>query len=500
MVNKTVLGILLACVMLGSIISTALATDTLLATDFNEESWEKTIDFFDYARAYALLHGMPLPPSTWHAYMYMTYVNTNGLKMLYSGLANVTFGLGGYLTIPMQTFMMNYKTENHSRDVLTASTFLMLLAFNETAESSYSNSPDMYDNLWSSFSLGFNLAALFPNNTFPSLNSEASIIPLTHSSDNLHWSWGMRYTNLTAIWWKTDISPENHTYNNSRPVALATYDELTFTYNLTISPETHTATLTENHVIGRIRDLFHFWVASPLYNHYNSTGCYRYGEKISNETVYEFIQQNQIKMSIVNFQTVVMIDHETYSNSLSGQNVTDSDENVTDSSISTYADDGERIFDASFGTKQTYDLYNYTVDQTENTFATYNASARTCRIGGFAQNTELFGLHVGLMRFLPLLIAKMHSPMYDRAKEVIANMSLANYFYIVAYPTYGGYRVEHDPSFTAYMAAPATFPVGLGGVLVVGVVASVVAAVVVFVVRRRKPEQTLQPPAPPSVM
>ncbi len=500
MTIKSILGILLACVMLGSVTATALATDTLLATDFKEESWEKTIDFFDYARAYALLHGMPLPPSTWRAYMYMTYVNTNGLKMLYSGLANVTFGLGGYLTIPMQTFMMYYKTENHSRDVLTASTFLMLLSFNETAESSYPDSPDMYDNLWSSFSLGFNLAALFPNNTFPSLNSEVSIIPLTHSSDNLHWSWGMKYTNLTAIWWKTDISPENHTYDNSRPVALATYDELTFTYNLTISPETHKATLTENHIIGRIRDIFHFWVAWPFYNHYNSTGCYRYGEKISNETVYEFVQKNQIKMSIVNFQTSVMLDHNTYSNSSSGQNITDNDENVSNSSIATYADDGEKVFDASFGTKQTYNLYNYTADQTENTFTTYNATTRTCKIDGFAQNTGLFASHMGLMRFLPLLIAKMHSPMYDRAKEAITNMSRANYFYLIAYPTYSGYKVEHDPSFTAYMATPTTAPANLGTILVVGIVASVIVAAVVLAVHRKKPKQTLQPPVPPSIM
>lgn len=67
----------------------------------------------------------------------------------------------------------------------------------------------------------------------------------------------MRYTDLTATWWRTWISPDNHTYN-SWPMALVTYDELTFNYTLTLSPDTHTATLTENHVIGRVRDLWHF--------------------------------------------------------------------------------------------------------------------------------------------------------------------------------------------------------------------------------------------------
>lgn len=36
MTNRSVLGVLLACVMLGSIVSAAFATETLLVTDFNE--------------------------------------------------------------------------------------------------------------------------------------------------------------------------------------------------------------------------------------------------------------------------------------------------------------------------------------------------------------------------------------------------------------------------------------------------------------------------------
>ena len=495
MKTKSLFGILLVCVTLASVVLPAFAADTLLASDFKEESWAKTIDFFDYARAYALLHGMTVPPSNWHAYMYTTYVNTRGLHMLYTGLSNITFGGGAYFTIPMQTFMMHYKTENHSRDVLMASTFLMLMAFNETQQSVYPDSPDAYDTLWSSFSMGFNFGQLFPNASFPSLNSKTSIVPLTYSSDKLQWSWGMKYTNLTAIWWRTYISPTNHTYH-SWPMALATYDELTFTYNLTISPDTNTATLTENHVIGRIRDLWHFWgwFIIPLYNHYNSTGCYMYGNKISNETVYEFLQRTQIKMSIVNFQTSVMLDRNTYSRSSNGQNVTDNDILVSDSSISTYADDGEKIFDASFGTKETYNLYNYTADSSENTFDVYNATARSCEINGFAQNKNLFVFHLGLMKFLPLLVANMHSQLFQKAKESITNMTRANYFYLIAYPTYSGYRVAHDPTFTIYLTT-STVPIRpfLGPILIIAAVAAVITLVVVFT-RRRKPKQPPQSP------
>jgi hypothetical protein len=381
----------------------------------------------------------------------MTYVNTSALQLLYAGLCNATFGEGKYLTIPMQAFMMHYKSANRSRDVVMASNFLMLLAFNETASSLYPDSPDRNDNLWSSFSMGFNFSDAFPNASFPSMNTQTEIFSLTNSSDGLQWSWGMRYKDLTATWWNTWISSDNHTYS-SRPLALTTYDELSFNYTLTLSPDTHEATLTENHVIGRIRDLWLFWdwFQIPLYNHYNSTGCYRYGHKVSDETVYDYLQNKQIKMSIVDFQTSALYDHDTYSTATSGQNATDSEVAVSNSSITTYADDGERIFDASFGTKETYKLYNYTEDPTETLFDTYNSTARTCKIDGFALNIDLFVFHIGFMKFLPWLVYDMHPLLYEKAKESLTNMTRANYFFAIAYPTYSGYRIEHDPTYTAY--------------------------------------------------
>jgi hypothetical protein len=454
-----ILVILLLSVFSISIILPAFAADTLQASDFQSGSFAKVVDYFDYGRAIAAAHNLTGPPSDYHANVYMTYVNTSGLQMLYAGMCNMTFGTTEYLTVPMQTFMMHYKSENNSRDVLMASNFLMLLAFNDTAQSLYPDSPDMNDNLWSSFSLGFNFSNYFPNDTFPSMDTQTEIFPLENSSNGLQWTWGMKYTNLTAVWWRTYISPTNHTYE-SRPMALTTYDELTFNYTLTISPDTHTATLTENHVIGRIRDLWDFrvWVILPLYNHYNSTGCYRSGSKVSDETVYDFLGNNQIKMSIVDFQTSTVIDHNnveqgTHSSTPNGQNVTDSEAPLSNSSITTYTNDGERLFSTAFGTKETYELYNYTADPTETAFDTYSATARTVEISGFAQNMALFVYHIGFMKFLPLLVYSMNPRLYDAAATEITNMTRADYFYMIAYPVYSGYRVEHDPTYTVYINA-----------------------------------------------
>jgi hypothetical protein len=115
-------------------------------------------------------------------------------------------------------------------------------------------------------------------------------------------------------------------------------------------------------------------IIPALWVYYNSTGTYgMLGRKLSNDTIHDYIRDNGLKMSIINFQTSVIADHETYSQTQAGQNVTDTETEVTDTSIDTYADDGERIFKADFSTKKNYKLYNYTANPAETTFDTYDS-------------------------------------------------------------------------------------------------------------------------------
>jgi len=493
MKTKITLGKLLISIILIGLMAPFAKAETLDRNDFEQESFAKTVDFFDYVRAYATLHGIPQPDNfeDWHANMYMTYINTSGLKLLYAGLEDITTDESAYLRIPMQSFIMHYKTNQNNRDVILASTFLMLMAFNETANSLYPDSPDRKDTLYASFSLGFDLSNL--GKTLPVLNSKTETIPLTHSEDKLQWEWGMKYTNLTALWWETWIDPNNPRFRNNWPVGLTVYDELTFTYKLTIDPDVGTATLQENHVIGRMCHLF-VGVIPALWVYYNSTGTYgMLGKKLSNDNIHDFIQDNGLKMSIINFQTSVMADHETYSQTQSGQNVTDTETEVTNTSIDTYADDGEKIFNADFGTKKTYKLYDYTADPTETNYNTYDSTARTAKIAGYAGNGGLFAFHIGLMKFLPAVVVHMYPALVAKAASTIANMSRANYFYIIAYPEYSGYRVEHDPTFTAYIATntdtsttpPPTTGAGAGLIIVAVIIVAVGIGIAVFIARRK---------------
>ncbi len=480
-------GIMLFAIFGMATILPTSAAETLSPGDFKQESWSKTIDFFDYARSYASAHGKTPPPANWSANLYMVYINVSGFQLLYAGLANITAG-NATLTIPVQNFLEHYKTEK-GKDVLMSSSFITLLAFNDTASSVHSDSPDRNDNLYASFSLGLNLEQYFNDSARPALSSKTTIIPLTSSADKLNWYWGMRYTNLTAIWWRMHTDPIRPRFE-VLPIAITTYEELTFTYNLTINPTDRTATVTANYVIGRMTNLWLIrWIIFiPIVVHYNSTGSYWLnGTKISNETIYQFLENRNIKMSVVLFQNSLVLNHQTQS-TFGNLNVTDAEVDVSSGAITTSADDGEKIFEAGFGTKETYKLYNYTADDTETYYDTYNAATRTKRIAGYARN-PIFSIHTALLRLVPLVVAHMRPALYQKAKEHIMNMTRADYFYIISYPTYSGFKVEHDPTYTAYiemLGFPAEGVPNWQVYLIASIgIAAIVIISVVFAVKRR---------------
>lgn len=502
MKTKTFLIIfLILCITSTASLLPLASADTLKASDFKLESWSKIVDYFDYI-------GYPTVPHNWHAWTYMTYINTTGFQLLYAGLQNVTFGNLFTLTIPAQTILMHYKTENTSTDVVTASSFLMLMAFqdNETT-ATFPNSPDLNDTLYASISRGIDLTSVFGASTPPALSSKTKVFPLTKSDDGLHWSWGMQYTNLTAIWYRTWIDPNNPHFDITW-VAVSTYDELKFTYDLTINKDTHQATLTQNYVIGRMRDLYFWYVIEgelfPALLHFNSTGCYRTfaGTYLNGTTIYGWLERNKIKMSIIQYQTTMMIDHTTQSKS-GTQNVTDKDVNVSNTDVSTTAlDTGEKVFDVSFGTKATYKLYNFTADNDENIYSNYTAVTRTAKIRGFAFNAVIDDC-TGFLRYVPYALKDMDDTSYNYYKDhtLLLNVTGANYLYIISYPTYSGYRIVHDPTYTMYYApseaAAASDAAKYGPVIVLAIIVVVIVLVAALMLRRRKssqgPQQMPQP-------
>ncbi len=465
------------------------AIDTLQPADFTLASFSKTIDFLAYVRTAAQYHNVTPPDEDAAAFLQLNYVNVSGLQLLYAGLANITVNQTA-LTIPIQTFMLHYQSQTGLKDVITASSFVMMLAFNETEATLFPASPDKSDVLYASFSLGVDLSSIVGRDPPPGLTSQTEVIPLTQE-DDYNWRWGMRYTHLTAVWWQISIDPA-HPHHDPRPIAITQYEELTFTYHLTIDPEAGTATVRTEYSLGRMTDLWLLvWlIILPIPVHYNATGCYRInGEKISDETIHAFLHAHGIQMSVVQFQSSVVLDRTTYTHA-EGATVHDDEVVVDDTTVTTYADDGERLFDADFTVKGTYRLFNATTDPTETAYTTHQTTTRTTKIAGFARN-PIFHVHTYLMRFIPLVVATMSPELAEQAKDHLLDMEYADYFYVIGYPVYDGYRIEHDPTYVAYAALTAAEPPPPGppappaGGVILLVAGGALLVLVVVILRRR---------------
>jgi hypothetical protein len=98
---------LVACLSL-NVATIPASAEQLLKEDFEQPYFSKTVDFFEYARAWAILKGLPEPPEHWYANVHMTYINKAGFQLLYAGLQDISLVRNIDLTIPMQTILMHY--------------------------------------------------------------------------------------------------------------------------------------------------------------------------------------------------------------------------------------------------------------------------------------------------------------------------------------------------------------------------------------------------------
>jgi hypothetical protein len=163
------ISFILVILLLSSVISSfnVLASDELVKEDFDKASFSKTIDVFDYARKHAEATNGTVPPSAWESNIVVNYINEKGLKLLYMGFAGVDFGKAEF-QMPLQSIVERFKTPSGD-EAMTASTFLMLMAFNDTATSKYPGSPDEGDNIWASFSMGADFSELNSQVTVPKI-------------------------------------------------------------------------------------------------------------------------------------------------------------------------------------------------------------------------------------------------------------------------------------------------------------------------------------------
>jgi hypothetical protein len=484
--NSTRIFRITALVAVGLMVLTTVmpryaSADTVQSTDFQSQTFSKTVDWFDYVRTYAAANGFPPPNASEHAYLYTNYVNVGGFQLFYVGLVNATH-LGKFITIPIQTVFEHFKTPS-GKDAITSSSFLSLVSFRENGSTIYPNSPDKSDDVYASFSLGVNLTA-FAGHPQPAYVASSQIIPLASPAPN-QWTWGLKYTNLNAIWWKIGVDPLFPFYDALVPRGIAQYSELTFNYNLVLDPNTKTAKLTESYTIGKVTNL---WMFTPVVRHWNATGEYYVnGTAVSGgQNVYQMLSSpgpngySPFKLSIVLSNKTILASHTVDDKTDDNTSVDDADANATRTAITTRADDNEAVFKADFSTKPTYQLY----DPNDANPAMYNVTVRTVRRAGWGGN-PVFGFQNAFMGFLPLFVAHVDPALLQEARLGMASFATADYLYVLSYPKWGGTRIVNDPDFTAFYQ-----PTGNAGLLEAIFIAVAVAAGVgglfAFLFRRKR--------------
>ncbi len=474
--------IVLGLMLLGSFAPRSVSgATTIQSTDFQQQSFSKVVDWYDYVRQYAAANNLPQPNASEHAYIYTNYINVGGFQLFYTGLVNATHN-GKFVTIPLQTFFEHYKTQG-GKDAITASSFISLVSFRENSSTTlYPNSPDPRDEVYASFSLGVNLTAL-AGHPIPPYVASSQINPLS-TSDNLHFTWGLKYTNLNAIWWRIDPNPLLPWADQITPRGFSQYNELTFNYALAIDPSSKTATLTTTYTIGRMTDLY-ILTTNPAI-HLNSTGTYNLnGSSNSTQTLYQYLQAKQFKLSIVLSHKTILASHTTTDKDDSGASVdNDNSTDVTRTAVNTNADDGDKVFRADFAVKPTYKLYNYTADPSETSYSTNNVNTRTVTVHGWGYN-PIFWFQNRFMGFLPIFVANVDPGLIQQAKAGLVSFTTSDYLYITSYSTWGGYRIVHDPDYTAFYT-PASNVGLLTAIFLAVVIAAGVGGLLAFLFRKRR--------------
>jgi hypothetical protein len=457
--------------------------------DFNEHYWNVTADFLDFLRAkYPSAH----IPSNMSLNVYTVWVNESSipLQMLYLGFKNFSYGSLFNMTMPMQIILEHYKTPNGTH-VLLASSFMMMMAHNDSSGPNIPNVPDKNDTaVWVSLSVGADAILKYLAGIGASINPNMNVSaePLQMNVSTNHYEWGMRYKNLASLWFHLDMGNTSKGYNPLLLQAISILSELTFIYNMTINPPTATsggnATIRMSYRIGEFTDL---WIdAFPLYiDYYNGTVSQRLWKfpigvppNPDFHNVTDFLTQGDFKLSLAFYQKAALVNATATYKDDQNNTASDTDMNVTIRRVGAYLG-GSKILETGLGTsKIPYQLYNTSGVQT------YDSVAYTRKFHGLRDHDLFAGLSTILSGVLKLVALDMepHLP-----TSVSIDFASSDYIFTVTYPMWGGYRIVHDPYFAVYTAPTGTTGGGISPLLIIGAAGAVVViAAAVLLLRRRK--------------
>ncbi len=371
--------------------------------------------------------------------------------------------------LPYQLFGMHYTTPE-DQEVFIGAIFAFLLVHNESFGGN--NLPDVgNEDTWICVPMSTGVPW---NDVTPGVEA----IPVSKIGDN-HYRFGMRYTNMSVRIVATD-SIGGFIATLLLPILTCLISELVVQYDVYIDTETgqvHAETLYTIGQVTRAKWLGLF-EAEPR-DLINETFC----------------------VSAVHYLSVFTSNYRVANNATGNQlQPPTSTTPMTDNITIQVGSSNERAFDIGLGRE--YSLINESTDPwtTISESETALNSLLAAEKGDFA----LVGWQAPISAFLFSHMAYYLSPRirntYSDVEALVDNSETAfhdsQWWYAVTFPEWNGYRVQQDPTYTAYTnvieeptsttdtGIPPTDGDGLGGIVILGIIAVVVIGLV-MVCRRR---------------
>lgn len=386
-----------------------------------------------------------------------SYVNysasVGSFQAMLVALGNITDTENGTKsTLPYQLFGMHYTTID-GKDIFVGAILAFLYGYNDT---NHNGVPNAGESRWFLVPYGYN-----KGNTTGGFSVEA--VPATRISDG-HYQFGVTYRNLYA----RVIDAENWTtfwLSLALPILELTFSELTVIYDIEVNTASGEITAETFYKIGQVQDMWFL------------------GQNVTNPQA----RMKDIGIGAAHFVVVFSSYYRTTPGTTTPTNAT----NWIVGSITTDPWGRYRAF--AVGVRGTYDQINestmpWTVLSSDLPAYNWVLTPKWTdlllilwQIGISADILTVFAYAMS-----PYLQAKYTGPLalYQNAFQEFAG---AAFWYGIAFSKYEGYRIEHDPVYTAYSnIGQATTPPIPGFPLEAIALGVLTCLVAVFLVRRRK--------------
>ena len=396
-----------------------------------------------------------------------SYVNYEEVQAFLLCL-NMVENANGTGTAPFQLFGMHYRTPE-DREVFIGAELAFLMVFDDTYNGTGPGTnglpdPGHEDVL---YVVPFGVGAALGGEYLPEVNVHA-----VQKLGEGHYRFGIQYLNLYAF-----VSPNFLASMIYRTGWIAKFSELTVDYEITMDNTTGVVKAETWYTLGQVTELWAILLGIPI--------------PVNPRDI-----PDTMGICVVHFVTVFTSKYQGASGNQTGSEIDPDITSPIDQDIELkVGNNGERAM--QIGTRGSFDLINESSGQVVKN----DQPALNAIVGAHAVDLLLvawqLGFGAGAMSVFAYALSdhvqSTYSSPLDLAQRSLlpANEDGFNahpLWYAVSFPQWDGYKVVHDPVYTAYtdMGTAAAEPLNLGGLVVLLLLVVVVVVVVAVLATRKK--------------